>query len=111
MCGIIAAVSSEEEVAPILIEGLKREEYRGYDSAGLAVLNGKGTITVRKDVGRVRQLEQRYDVARLHGRVGIAHTRWATHGGVSQKNAHPQLSCDGGIAIVHNGIISNNLQL
>ena len=111
MCGIIAAVSSEEEVAPILLEGLKREEYRGYDSAGVAVLNGKGTITVRKDVGRVKELEERYNVARLGGKVGIAHTRWATHGGVSQRNAHPQLSCRGEVAIVHNGIIENYLEL
>lgn len=111
MCGIIAAVSLEEEVAPILLEGLKREEYRGYDSAGIAVLNGKGTITVRKDVGRVKQLEERYDIPRLHGKVGIAHTRWATHGGVSQKNAHPQMSCHGEVAIVHNGIIENYLEL
>src|SRR5271156_4116859 len=111
MCGIIAAVSSEEEVAPILLEGLKREEYRGYDSAGVAVLNGKGTITVRKDVGRVKELEQRYSVARLGGKVGIAHTRWATHGGVSQRNAHPHLSCNGEVAIVHNGIIENYLEL
>jgi len=111
MCGIIAAVSSEEEVAPILLEGLKREEYRGYDSAGVAVLNGKGTITVRKDVGRVKELEERYNIARLGGKVGIAHTRWATHGGVSQRNAHPQLSCKGEVAIVHNGIIENYLEL
>jgi len=111
MCGIIAAVSSEAEVAPMLLEGLKREEYRGYDSAGVALLNGKGTITVRKDVGRVGQLEQRYDFAGLHGRVGIAHTRWATHGGVSQRNAHPQVSCKGEVAIVHNGIIENYLEL
>jgi glutamine---fructose-6-phosphate transaminase (isomerizing) len=111
MCGIIAAVSSEEEVAPILLEGLRREEYRGYDSAGVALLNGRGSITVRKDVGRVGQLEQRYDFGGLHGRVGIAHTRWATHGGVSQKNAHPQLSCRGEVAIVHNGIIENYLEL
>src|SRR5271169_1545731 len=111
MCGIIAAVSSEEEVAPILLEGLKREEYRGYDSAGVAVLNGKGTITVRKDVGRVKHLEERYHVARLGGKIGIAHTRWATHGGVSQKNAHPQISCKGEVAIVHNGIIENYLEL
>src|SRR5438309_2580607 len=111
MCGIIAAVSSEQEVAPILAEGLKREEYRGYDSAGVAVLNGKGTITVRKDEGRVKELEQRYNVARLGGKVGVAHTRWATHGGVSQKNAHPHLSCRGEVAIVHNGIIENYLEL
>jgi glutamine---fructose-6-phosphate transaminase (isomerizing) len=111
MCGIIAAVSSEEEIAPILLEGLKREEYRGYDSAGVALLNGKGTITVRKDAGRVGQLEQRYDFTGLHGRAGIAHTRWATHGGVSQGNAHPHVSCKGEVAIVHNGIIENYLDL
>jgi glucosamine--fructose-6-phosphate aminotransferase (isomerizing) len=111
MCGIIAAVSSDQEVAPILLGGLKREEYRGYDSAGVAVLNGKGTITVRKDEGRVRELEQRYNIARLGGKVGVAHTRWATHGGVSQKNAHPHLSCKGEVAIVHNGIIENYLEL
>jgi glutamine---fructose-6-phosphate transaminase (isomerizing) len=111
MCGIIAAVSSEREVAPLLLEGLKREEYMGYDSAGVAVLNGKGIITVRKDAGRVSQLEKTYDVARLGGRVGIAHTRWATHGGVSQRNAHPQLSCGGEVAIVHNGIIENYIEL
>jgi glutamine---fructose-6-phosphate transaminase (isomerizing) len=111
MCGIIAAVSSEDEVAPILLEGLKREEYRGYDSAGVAVLNGRGAITVRKDVGRVKHLEEEYKVSRLGGKVGIAHTRWATHGGVSQRNAHPHLSCEGEVAIVHNGIIENYLEL
>jgi glutamine---fructose-6-phosphate transaminase (isomerizing) len=111
MCGIIAAVSSEGEVAPILLEGLKREEYRGYDSAGVALLNGKGIIMVRKDVGRVRQLDRTYHIARLGGRAGIAHTRWATHGGVSQENAHPHLSCRGEVAIVHNGIIENYIEL
>ncbi len=111
MCGIIAAVSSEEEVAPLLLQGLKREEYRGYDSAGVALLNGRGTITVRKDVGRVEQLQKRYDVVSLHGKAGIAHTRWATHGGVSQRNAHPQMSCKGEVAVVHNGIIGNYLTL
>jgi len=98
-------------VAQILLEGLKREEYRGYDSAGVAVLNGKGTIAVKKDVGRVSELEEAYHVTRLHGTVGIAHTRWATHGGVSQSNAHPHLSCEGEVAIVHNGIIENYLEL
>ena len=94
-----------------MLEGLKREEYRGYDSAGVALLNGRGTITVRKDAGRVEHLQERYDVARLHGKTGIAHTRWATHGGVSQKNAHPHVSCRGEVAIVHNGIIENYIPL
>jgi glutamine---fructose-6-phosphate transaminase (isomerizing) len=111
MCGIIAAISADEEVAPILLDGLKREEYRGYDSAGVAMLNGKGIIVVKKDVGRVGHLEERYGLRAMHGKVGIAHTRWATHGGVSQKNAHPHLSCHGTVAIVHNGIIDNYLEL
>jgi glutamine---fructose-6-phosphate transaminase (isomerizing) len=109
MCGIIAAIS-DEEIAPMLIEGLRREEYRGYDSAGVAVLHGR-RITVRKDVGRVSELEQEYKVSELKGKVGLAHTRWATHGGVTQKNAHPHLSCKGIVAIVHNGIIENYLEL
>ncbi|MDG7022442.1 MAG: SIS domain-containing protein, partial [Nitrososphaerota archaeon] len=111
MCGIIAAVSSEEEVAPLLLEGLKREEYRGYDSAGVALLDGRGSIAVKKDVGMVRELEARHGVSKLKGQAGIAHTRWATHGGVSRENAHPQVSCDGEVAIVHNGIVENYVAL
>jgi len=109
MCGIIAAVS-EDEVAPLLLEGLKREEYRGYDSAGVATLHGRN-ITLRKDVGRVAELEEKYGVSQMKGRLGLAHTRWATHGGVTQKNAHPLLSCKGTVAIIHNGIIDNYLEL
>ena len=111
MCGIIAAVSADQVVAPMLLEGLRREEYRGYDSAGVAVVYGKGAITVKKDVGRVDDLERRYKFSRLLGSVGVGHTRWATHGGVTQKNAHPQLSCRGEVAVVHNGIIENYLEL
>ncbi len=96
MCGIIAAVSSDEEVAPILLEGLKREEYRGYDSAGVALSQREGHDNGQEGRrGGWRQLEQRYNFAGLGGKVGIAHTRWATHGGVSQKNAHPHVSCKG----------------
>ncbi|MDG6914702.1 MAG: glutamine--fructose-6-phosphate transaminase (isomerizing), partial [Nitrososphaerota archaeon] len=101
----------EEEVAPLLLEGLKREEYRGYDSAGVALLDGRGTIAVKKDVGMVRELEARHGVSKLKGQAGIAHTRWATHGGVSRENAHPQVSCDGEVAIVHNGIVENYVAL
>jgi glucosamine--fructose-6-phosphate aminotransferase (isomerizing) len=110
MCGIIAGISVSDEIAPILLEGLKRVEYRGYDSAGVATVSD-GRILVEKDVGRVEYLEEKYQVSKMPGHVGIAHTRWATHGGVSQENAHPHLSCDGSVAVVHNGIIENYLDL
>jgi len=110
MCGIIAGISVSDEMAPILLEGLKRVEYRGYDSAGVATVSG-GRIWVEKAVGRVEALEEKRRVSRMPGHVGIAHTRWATHGGVTQENAHPHLSCDGAVALVHNGIIENYLEL
>ncbi len=104
MCGIVGAVA-QRSVVPILIEGLKRLEYRGYDSAGLAVLNG-GIQRVRR-VGRVAEMEAAAAAARLSGFLGIGHTRWATHGGVTEPNAHPHVSC-GEVAVVHNGIIENH---
>ncbi len=104
MCGIVGAIASRD-VVPILTEGLKRLEYRGYDSAGIAVLNG-GIRRVRR-VGRVAEMESAARLEGLHGIVGIAHTRWATHGGVTEPNAHPQVSRDA-VAVVHNGIIENH---
>jgi glutamine---fructose-6-phosphate transaminase (isomerizing) len=104
MCGIVGAIAPRD-VVPVLIEGLKRLEYRGYDSAGLAVLNG-GIQRVRR-VGRVAEMEGAAAAARLNGLVGIGHTRWATHGGVTEPNAHPHVS-HGEIAVVHNGIIENH---
>lgn len=104
MCGIVGAVASRN-IVPILIEGLSRLEYRGYDSAGIAVLN-QGIQRVRA-VGRVAGLHQKADEAGLSGFIGIGHTRWATHGGVTESNAHPHVSC-GEIAVVHNGIIENH---
>jgi glutamine---fructose-6-phosphate transaminase (isomerizing) len=106
MCGIVGAVA-QRNVVPILIEGLKRLEYRGYDSAGVAVLNG-GIRRVRR-VGRVAEMEQAVRTENLTGLLGIGHTRWATHGGVTEPNAHPHVSCDE-IAVVHNGIIENHDQ-
>ena len=103
MCGIVGAVA-RRNVVPILIEGLKRLEYRGYDSAGLAIVNG-GMQRVRS-IGRVAQLEAQADAEQVSGELGIAHTRWATHGAPNIRNAHPHLSRDG-IAVVHNGIIEN----
>ena len=109
MCGIVGAVA-QRDVVPILIEGLRRLEYRGYDSAGVAVLNGTGTIKRLRAVGKVRKLQDALDADPTHGCLGIAHTRWATHGVPSERNAHPHISKDG-IAIVHNGIIENHEEL
>ena len=104
MCGIVGAIA-QRDVTPILIEGLKRLEYRGYDSAGLAVINGTGLNRVRK-TGKVVELENALQASPLHGPVGIAHTRWATHGVPTESNAHPHI-CDRRVAVVHNGIIEN----
>ena len=104
MCGIVAAIANRN-VVPMLTEGLKRLEYRGYDSAGIAVLNG-GIKRVRR-VGRVAEMESAVREEKLQGILGIAHTRWATHGGVTEPNAHPHVSMDE-IAVVHNGIIENH---
>jgi len=108
MCGIVGYIGSQN-AAPILIEGLSRLEYRGYDSAGIAVLGPRGTQVFRK-VGRVRDLDASLP-GRLAGKVGIGHTRWATHGPATQDNAHPQTSEDGRVSVVHNGIIDNAAEL
>jgi len=109
MCGIVGAVA-ERDVVPILIEGLKRLEYRGYDSAGVAVLNGSRKLKRLRTVGKVRMLQEALAADPTEGHLGIAHTRWATHGVPSERNAHPHISRDG-IAIVHNGIIENYEEL
>ncbi len=109
MCGIVGAVANRD-VVPDLIEGLRRLEYRGYDSAGVVVRNGDGTLKRRRTVGKVRMLQDALDTEPVHGDLGIAHTRWATHGVPSERNAHPHISRDG-IAIVHNGIIENHEEL
>jgi glucosamine--fructose-6-phosphate aminotransferase (isomerizing) len=109
MCGIVGAVA-DHDIVPVLIDGLRRLEYRGYDSAGVAVLNGTGTIKRMRTVGKVRKLEDALEADPAHGNLGIAHTRWATHGVPSERNAHPHISRDG-IAIVHNGIIENHEEL
>ncbi len=105
MCGIVGALA-QRDVTSILIDGLKRLEYRGYDSAGIAVHDGQTLQRVRR-VGRVSATEQAAQEAALHGHLGIGHTRWATHGGVTEPNAHPHVSGEL-IAVVHNGIIENH---
>src|SRR5690349_15564494 len=103
MCGIVGAVAPRD-VVPILIEGLKRLEYRGYDSAGVAVMND--ALRRVRSTGRVAELEKLSVAQSVHGGLGIAHTRWATHGVPSERNAHPHIS--GGVSVVHNGIIENH---
>jgi len=105
MCGIIGYVGKQKAV-PILIEGLKRLEYRGYDSAGIAVLENKGLI-YEKCAGKIKNLEDLIKDRDFESTAGIAHTRWATHGEPTDLNAHPHLDCKGNIAVVHNGIIEN----
>ncbi len=109
MCGIVGAIA-DRNVVPVLIEGLRRLEYRGYDSAGIAVLNGSGHLRRVRTVGKVKMLQGAMLDTPVEGPLGIAHTRWATHGVPSERNAHPHISRDG-IAIVHNGIIENHEEL
>jgi glutamine---fructose-6-phosphate transaminase (isomerizing) len=109
MCGIVGAIA-ERNIVPILMEGLRRLEYRGYDSAGLAVLNGSKHLTRLRTVGKVKMLDEALEQSPTTGKIGIAHTRWATHGVPSERNAHPHISLDG-LAIVHNGIIENHEEL
>ncbi|GAA6171263.1 glutamine--fructose-6-phosphate transaminase (isomerizing) [Colwellia sp. KU-HH00111] len=109
MCGIVGAVA-QRDVADILVEGLRRLEYRGYDSAGVATIDQNNQLASVKRLGKVQELAQALDTAPLTGGTGIAHTRWATHGSPSEVNAHPHLS-NGNIAVVHNGIIENHQAL
>src|SRR4051812_30602774 len=105
MCGIVGYVG-KHKAAPLIIEGLKRLEYRGYDSAGVAVFQ-EGGFNIAKKIGRVVNLEKEAVKHRLTGTYGMGHTRWATHGGVTDANAHPHLSSDGKVALIHNGVIEN----
>jgi len=111
MCGIVC-YAGKQAAAPILLEGLKRLEYRGYDSAGIAVVNPEdATATLIKSVGKVSELEKQVDRHRIPGTYGIAHTRWATHGTPTEANAHPHTDCTGNLMLIHNGIIENYAEL
>jgi glucosamine--fructose-6-phosphate aminotransferase (isomerizing) len=109
MCGIIGYTGTRD-VVPVLIGGLKKLEYRGYDSAGVAVVNGSGVDVVRAE-GKLANLEAKLDVQQLHGTFGMGHTRWATHGKPNENNAHPHRDCTGNVIVIHNGIIENFLPL
>ena len=109
MCGIVGYIG-KQQASPLLLEGLKRLEYRGYDSAGVAVLAEK-EFKLKKHKGRVTELAKYVSGNSLSGNLGICHTRWATHGAVTEENAHPHVSFDGKIAMVHNGVIENYLSI
>jgi glutamine---fructose-6-phosphate transaminase (isomerizing) len=110
MCGIVGYIGNRKAV-PIILDGLRRLEYRGYDSAGIAVLNGDNHLSVRRASGKLRNLEEAIRVNPLDGPYGIGHTRWATHGRPTEENAHPHRDCTGDIVVVHNGIVENYLHL
>ena len=103
MCGIVGYVGNSK-AAPIILDGLKRLEYRGYDSAGVAIMSG-GEFKVAKQIGRVAGLQKTVAQNPIEGTRGIGHTRWATHGGVTKENSHPHVSSNGRIAMIHNGVI------
>src|SRR6185437_15885112 len=109
MCGIVGYIGPKE-ASGILIEGLRRLEYRGYDSAGVAVLNG-AAIELRRSPGKLGLLEELLKKQPVHGTLGLGHTRWATHGRPSEENAHPHTCCQDNIVVVHNGIIENYVEL
>src|SRR5579885_3496842 len=110
MCGIVGYIGPRKAV-PIIVDGLKRLEYRGYDSAGIAVLEDGDVLSVRRAQGKLRNLQDALREQPLDGSYGIGHTRWATHGRPSEENAHPHRDCRGEIAVVHNGIVENYLAL
>ena len=109
MCGIVGAVA-QRDVSDILVEGLKRLEYRGYDSAGVAIIDNDNQLNRARRLGKVQELADALASEPLFGGTGIAHTRWATHGAPSESNAHPHVSSEH-IAVVHNGIIENHQEL
>ncbi|HID53237.1 MAG TPA: glutamine--fructose-6-phosphate aminotransferase, partial [Anaerolineae bacterium] len=106
MCGIVGYIGPRQAPS-VVLQGLKRLEYRGYDSAGIAVLEQNGNISLRRDVGKLVNLETMMAQSPLQGHIAIGHTRWATHGEPSQRNAHPHVSMNGRVVLVHNGIVEN----
>ncbi len=110
MCGIVGYIGTRKAV-PIILDGLKRLEYRGYDSAGIAVVGDDGELKIRRASGKLRNLEDAIRMSPIEGEYGIGHTRWATHGRPTEENAHPHRDCTGNIVVVHNGIVENYLTL
>ena len=110
MCGIVGYIGPKK-VVPLILDGLRRLEYRGYDSAGISVVNADGKMEIRRASGKLRNLEEVLRESPIDGMYGIGHTRWATHGRPTEENAHPHRDCTGEIVVVHNGIIENYLEL
>jgi len=110
MCGIVGYVG-DKQVVGVILEGLRKLEYRGYDSAGIAVVDEEGVLTIRRAEGKLHNLEDAIRLNPLDGTYGIGHTRWATHGRPTEDNAHPHRDCSGRVVVVHNGIIENFLPL
>src|SRR3954453_16498880 len=110
MCGIVGYVGNKQ-VVPLIIDGLRKLEYRGYDSAGIAVVNENHDLEIRRAEGKLRNLEEVIRLSPVDGAYGIGHTRWATHGRPTEENAHPHSDCKGNIVVVHNGIVENYLAL
>src|SRR3989339_1986727 len=109
MCGIVGYIGNRQ-AGPILLEAIRKLEYRGYDSVGMACLDGK-EIHTRKDIGKIDEVDARLKLREMTGSIGIAHSRWATHGQVTRENAHPHSNEKGDISLVHNGIIENHAEL
>ena len=110
MCGIVGYIGSRKAV-PIILDGLRRLEYRGYDSAGIAVFDESSRLSLRRASGKLRNLEEAIRIDPVDGSYGIGHTRWATHGRPTEENAHPHRDCKGDVVVVHNGIVENFLPL
>src|ERR1700731_3494030 len=110
MCGIVGYIGAKK-VVPVIIEGLRKLEYRGYDSAGIAVVTKDGKLEIRRAAGKLRNLEEAIAKSPIEGTYGIGHTRWATHGRPTEENAHPHRDCTGEIVVGHNGIVENYLSL
>src|SRR5947209_11513289 len=110
MCGIVGYVG-KKQVVPLIIDGLRKLEYRGYDSAGIAVVDENHELKIQRAEGKLRNLEDALRHKPLDGTYGVGHTRWATHGRPTEENAHPHRDCTGRVVVVHNGIIENYLQL
>ena len=109
MCGIIGCILENKNAAPVLLDCVKRLEYRGYDSVGIATSGSE--ITIKKDKGKIDNVQENLNLTNLPGEMGIAHVRWATHGLPTKENAHPHTDCKNRIAVVHNGIIENYKEL